>query len=146
MDVLDPDDADPLYHGGSFNGNLLSCVAGRVSLEKLTAERIAAMETNAATLAAELRARAQHVGVPLTISGDGSVMGVYLTEQPVRLENSFDADDATRLLHLAALNHGVFMGPGGEIAFSTVIGEEALELVVKGLAHAFEDVARAVEA
>jgi glutamate-1-semialdehyde 2,1-aminomutase len=146
MDVLDPHRVDALYHGGSFNGTLLSCVAGRVSLEALTAERIAAMDAGAATLAAELRACAQRVGLPLTIAGDGSVMGVYVTEQRERVGNSFDANDATRLLHLAALNHGVFMGPGGEIAFSTVIDEAALELVVTGISRALEDVAHAVEA
>jgi glutamate-1-semialdehyde 2,1-aminomutase len=145
MDVLDPHRADPLYHGGSFNGNLLSCVAGRVSLEELTAQRIATMDANADTLATELRACATRLGLPLTVAGDGSVMGVYVTEQPERLENSFDANDATRLLHLAALNHGVFIGPGGEIAFSTVIDEAAFALVVSGLERAFNDVAHAVD-
>jgi glutamate-1-semialdehyde aminotransferase len=69
MDVLDPYRADPLYHGGSYNGNLLSCVTERVSLEELTAQRIAAMDAHAHTLAGELRGCAQRLGLPLTVAG-----------------------------------------------------------------------------
>jgi glutamate-1-semialdehyde 2,1-aminomutase len=142
MDVLDPHRPDRLYHGGSFNGNLLSCVAGRVSLAELTAERIAAMEARVLVLRDALHQRAQQLGLPITLVGDGSVLGVYLTDAPGRLENSFDADRTTQLLHLAALAHGVFMGPGGEIALSTAVDDAALELVIDGLGRALEDVAQ----
>src|SRR5262249_39293290 len=50
MDVFDLHRDQPLYHGGSFNGNLLSCVAGRASLEHFTGETIARMEQDATDL------------------------------------------------------------------------------------------------
>jgi glutamate-1-semialdehyde 2,1-aminomutase len=141
MEVLDPHRDELLYHGGSFNGNLLSCVTGRVSLEHLTADTIAAMDGRAAELRAALLQGAAEVGLPLQIVGEGSVMGVYVTEQLARHDGSFTAGESTQLLHLAALTRGVFMGPGGEIALSSVVAGEALELARAGLLGALRDLA-----
>jgi glutamate-1-semialdehyde 2,1-aminomutase len=141
MEVLDPEREHPLYHGGSFNGNLLSSVAGRVSLEHFQRETIAAMDAGAQSLAGALRAQADALGLPLSISGEGSVMGVYVSEQLNRLDGTFNADESTQLLHLAALAHGVLMGPGGEIALSSTTPGEALEQARAGLLSALEDVA-----
>jgi glutamate-1-semialdehyde 2,1-aminomutase len=141
MEVLDPERPAPLYHGGSFNGNLLSCVAGRVSLEHLTRETISEMDARALTLREALAERASALGLPLTIVGEGSVMGVYVTDSLRRHETIFHAGDATSLLHLSALLRGVFMGPGGEIALSSATAGDALEQVREGLLGALEEVA-----
>jgi glutamate-1-semialdehyde 2,1-aminomutase len=140
MDVLDPHREQPLYHGGSFNGNLLSSVTGRVSLEHFGREQIAAMDRCAAELRTVLIERAAELGMPLTIVAEGSVMGIYPTESLTRHSGNFIAGEATQLLHLSALTHGVFIGPGGEIALSSVIDDEALELVRDGLCQAMADV------
>jgi glutamate-1-semialdehyde 2,1-aminomutase len=142
MDVLDPHREQPLYHGGSFNGNLLSSVTGRVSLEHFTAETIAAMDERAGWLRAEIERCAAELGLPLTTVAEGSVMGVYLTDSLTRHTGNFMAPEGTQLLHLAALTHGVFMGPGGEIALSSVVADEALEQARAGLLAALGDVAR----
>jgi glutamate-1-semialdehyde 2,1-aminomutase len=141
MDVLDPHREQPLYHGGSFNGNLLSSVTGRVSLEHFTAETIAAMDERAGWLRSELEQGAAELGLPLTTVGEGSVMGVYVSDGLARHSGNFMAAETTQLLHLAALTHGVFMGPGGEIALSSVVADEALEQARAGLLDALRDVA-----
>jgi glutamate-1-semialdehyde 2,1-aminomutase len=145
MEVLDPERADPLYHGGSFNGNLLSSVAGRVSLEHLTQETIDAMDERAAGLRDSLSERASALGLPLTIVGEGSVMGVYVADSVDRHETIFHAGEATSLLHLAALLRGVFMGPGGEIALSSATADDALEQARDGLLGALEAVAEVTD-
>ncbi len=142
MDVLDPHGEQPLYHGGSFNGNLLSCVAGRVSLEHFDAATITAMDARAAGLAEALRAEAAALGLPLRITGTGSVRGVYVTDSLERHDGIFNAGEPTQLLHLAALNHGVLMGPGGEIALSSTTTGSALDRAHEGLLRALADVAR----
>lgn len=142
MEVLDPHREQPLYHGGSFNGNLLSSVTGRVSLEHFTAETIAAMNERAAWLRGELERGAEQAGLPLSTVGEGSVLGVYVTDSIARHSGHFMAGEGTQLLHLAALAHGVFMGPGGEIALSSVVADEALEHARAGLLAAMNDVAR----
>jgi glutamate-1-semialdehyde 2,1-aminomutase len=145
MDVLDPHGERPLYHGGSFNGNLLSCVTGKVSLEHFGRETIAAMDRRAAELRAALSEHAAALGIPLTIVGEGSVMGVYPTAMVTRHSSNFIAGEATQLLHLAALTHGVLIGPGGELALSSVVAGEALERARDGLLRAIEDVVRLCE-
>jgi glutamate-1-semialdehyde 2,1-aminomutase len=142
MDVLDPHRDAPLYHGGSFNGNLLSCVAGRVSLEHFTRETIAAMDARTAALRDALLAEAHALGLPLIVVGEGSVLGVYVTERLTRHDGSFNAGEPTRLLHLAALNHGVLMGPGGEVALSSATSGAPLDRAHDGLMQALADVAR----
>jgi glutamate-1-semialdehyde 2,1-aminomutase len=142
MEVLDPEREHPLYHGGSFNGNLLSSVAGRVSLEHLTGDVIAAMDSRAADLRASLVERAAQLGLPLLTVGEGSVMGVYVTDELGDSDVMGSGGEATKILHLSALTHGVLMGPGGEIALSSTIAGEALELARDGLIAALENVAR----
>jgi glutamate-1-semialdehyde 2,1-aminomutase len=143
MDVLDPHRERPLYHGGSFNGNLLSCVSGRISLEHLTVETIAAMNDHAASLRKALASEAAALGLPLTIVSEGSVMGVYVTDTLERHEgNTFNAGEPTQLLHLAALTRGVLMGPGGEIALSSATTGAALDEAHESLLGALGDVAR----
>jgi glutamate-1-semialdehyde 2,1-aminomutase len=146
MDVLDPHREQPLYHGGSFNGNLLSSVTGRVSLEHFTAETIATMNERADWLRSELEQGAAELGLPLTTVGEGSVMGVYVSDGLARHSGNFMAAEATQLLHLAALTHGVFIGPGGEIALSSVVADEALEQAAAGLQRALHDVAQLTDA
>ena len=145
MEVLDPHREQPLYHGGSFNGNLLSSVTGRVSLAHFDAEVIAAMNARADQLRAALLQGAAKLGLPLSTVAEGSIMGIYLTDTLARHDGHFMAGEGTQLLHLAALTHGVFIGPGGEIALSSVVGEEALERAVEGLLRALADVARLSE-
>lgn len=142
MDVLDPHREQPLYHGGSFNGNLLSSITGRVSLEHFTAATIAAMDERAGWLRIEIERGAAELGLPLTTVGEGSAMGIYLTDSLARHTGNFMAGEGTQLLHLAALMHGVFMGPGGEIALSSVVADEALQQARAGLLAALGDLAR----
>ena len=103
------------------------------------------MDTRAAELRAALSSAAAELGLPLTIVGEGSVMGVYPSAQLARHDGSFMAGEATQLLHLAALTHGVFMGPGGEIALSSLVAGDALEQARAGLIAALADVARLAE-
>ena len=78
MSAVDPDNPDGMYHGGSFNGNPLGATAGRVTLEHLGAAEIAAMDARTERLWRALEAKAKEVGVPLKVSGDGSILGSYV--------------------------------------------------------------------
>ncbi|MGO8958711.1 MAG: aspartate aminotransferase family protein [Streptosporangiaceae bacterium] len=146
MNVLDPRREPHLYHSGSFNGNLLACVAGSVSLSELTAGRIDEMDGRARRIRSFLENQAAAAGIALTTAGDGSVMCAYLqAHAPAPTEERQDRD-SIRVFHLAALNNGVFLGPGGEMAMSTVLGDDAVAHVEAGLTAALTAVAQALEA
>jgi glutamate-1-semialdehyde 2,1-aminomutase len=137
MACFDLDPENPLYHGGSFNGNLLGMVAGAIALRDLTAERIARIDGQAESLKADVAAAAQICGLHIDTPGVGSAFGLYL------LEGRGGPIDwpATSLLHLAAVNQGVYYGSGGEFGLSTAVTDEDLAETSAGLAQALSDVA-----
>jgi glutamate-1-semialdehyde 2,1-aminomutase len=128
-----------LYHGGSFNGNLLGSVAGAIAVGDLTAARIARIDAQAERLRVGLAEAAHDVGVPIRTAGVGSAFGLYVLEAP---GGAIDWQ-ATRLLHLAAVNHGVYYGTGGEFGLCTTITDEQVEEASAGLSDALADLARA---
>ena len=139
MSAFDPSPtaAGALYHGGSFNGNLLGMVAGEIAVRDLTAAEIARVDAQAERLQVELAAAAGDCGVPIRISGVGSAFGLYVLD---------DADGeidwaATRLLHLAAANNDIYYGSGGEFGLSTAITDEEMEFVSAALRSAMADLA-----
>jgi glutamate-1-semialdehyde 2,1-aminomutase len=136
LSAVDPDNPDGMYHGGSFNGNPLGATAGRVTLEHLGAAEIAAMDARTERLWRALEAKAKEVGVPLKVSGDGSILGSYV----IGADGSPDRELGAHF-HLAAINNGVYFGPDGEIAMATTLDDEALELAIAGFEAALEELA-----
>ncbi len=127
-----------LYHGGSFNGNLLGCVAGQIAVRELTAAAITRIDAQAERLRASLDAAALEHGVPIRTQGVGSAFGLYVLDRP-----SGEIDwQASHLLHLAATNHGVYYGTGGEFGICTAFDDEQIEEASAGLSSALADLAR----
>lgn len=140
MKLLSPLEDGSLYHGGSFNGNPLASVAGLVALEDLTAESIDAMNGRTQRLRSALDTAAGRLSLPLSVSGDGSVMGIYVNDEA----GDIDAE-ACAYMHLAAVNRGVFYGPDGDMALCTALDEEALEFTIEALTGAIEETATWLE-
>ncbi len=143
MSCFDLDPEQPLYHGGSFNGNLLGTVAGAVALRDLTAADITRIDAQAESLKASIVESAQACGISVGTPGVGSAFGLYV--YGVNQENGDEGPEidwaATSLLHLAAVNRGIYYGSGGEFGLSTSITEDDLEHVSAGLRQALADVA-----
>jgi glutamate-1-semialdehyde 2,1-aminomutase len=140
MSTFDIAPERPLYHGGSFNGNPLGMVAGRIAVHDLKAADIARIEAQGERLRSEIQLASESTGVPVCTRGVGSAFGLYVlgaTGEEIDWE-------ATRLLHLAAVNRGVYYGVGGEFGLSTALSD--LEIVQAGAAlrGALADVAESV--
>ena len=141
MDLADPARSDGLYHGGSYNGNALSSLAGRIAIEDLTAERIAWMDGAAGRLKAVLETTAKSLGVPLFVLDEGSVMGLYFSETKPKPGSQLPNEALSARFHLACLNNGVQTGPGCMIAMATVVDEAALKEASVGMSRALADIA-----
>jgi glutamate-1-semialdehyde 2,1-aminomutase len=138
MAPFDLADGGSLYHGGSFNGNLLGSVAGQIAVRDLTAGEIARIDAQAGALRAGLEQSARELGVPIRTPGVGSAFGLYVLDRP-----GGEIDwKATHLLHLAAVNHGVYYGTGGEFGICTAFSDEDVEEASAGLSGALADLAR----
>jgi glutamate-1-semialdehyde 2,1-aminomutase len=133
-----PGGDDTLYHGGSFNGNLLGMVAGEIAVRDLTADAIGRIDVQAERLRVGLDEAAAELGIAIRTYGVGSVFGLYVLDAP---DGEIDWN-ATRLLHLAAVNHGVYYGTGGEFGLCTAISDEEVEEASAALGSALADLAR----
>jgi len=141
LSLFDPRRPDRLYHGGSFNGNVLGTACGKVAVEHLTAEAIAAMDRRAGQLRATLEQHAAKAGVPLVTSGVGSTFGVYLASSLPSPTGPRPDAAQSQLFQLAAVNRGVLFGDGGEAAIPTVLTDEALAETGQRVCQAIDDVA-----
>jgi glutamate-1-semialdehyde 2,1-aminomutase len=140
MAPFDLADGGSLYHGGSFNGNLLGSVAGQIAVRDLTAVEIARIDAQADQLRAGLEQSASELGVSIRTPGVGSAFGLYVLDRP---DGEIDWK-ATQLLHLAAVNHGVYYGTGGEFGICTAFSDEEIEEAGAGLQSALADLAREI--
>jgi glutamate-1-semialdehyde 2,1-aminomutase len=141
MNIFDPTRPGCVFHGGSFNGNLVGCSAGLVTLRHLTAERISMMDAACQRIRAALMERADDLGIGVIVSGMGSVAGIAFTDDPMRHEDDPSALGLASLFHLACLSEGVLIGPGGVLTVSSVHNEEAVTFAIAGLSAALEKIA-----
>jgi len=120
-------------------------VAGRVAMQELTGDRIVAMEQAADTLRAELPTIAARHGVPFSMTGFGSALGVYASEPAPTSATDRVNEELWQLLHLALLNHGIYLGSEGEMAMTTLTDDHIVDETLSAFAAAFIDVAPHVE-
>ena len=139
MDLFDPLGEQPLYHGGSFNGNLLGSVAGTIAVRDLTASEIERIDALAERMRAAIHSAAEENGVPVRTSGVGSAFGLYVLADP---DGEIDWE-ASALLHLAAVTRGVYYGSGGEFGLCTAMDDDTADAAIQGLRDAIRDVATA---
>lgn len=139
MSCFDLDPEHPLYHGGSFNGNLLGMVAAGIALRDLTPAAIERLAEQSERLRTIIADGAREAGVAVATPGIDSVFGLYVLEAP---EGSIDWQ-ATSQLHLAAVTRGAYYGSGGEFGINTALTEEDLERAGQALTGALEDLAAA---
>lgn len=136
MSAFDPRNPQAIYHGGSFNGNPLGCRAGLVTMEHLTAERISRMDAQADRLRSALAEASARTGVPLEISGEGSILGVHVLGRDGKTDHA-----RGRRFHLAAVNRGVYFGHDGEFALATAFTDDDLDKAIELLELALADLA-----
>jgi len=141
IELANPRRPDVMYHGGSYNGNVLGCLAGRITLEHLTRQQIAMMDGLMVTLRTALEEKAAQVGLPLTLQQTGSVMGIYFTDKAPHAAMIPPNGELAQAFLLACINNGVHMGPGGMVALTTAIKEEEMAEVIAAMTDAMERLA-----
>jgi glutamate-1-semialdehyde 2,1-aminomutase len=139
MRVFDPLADRPLYHGGSFNGNLLGSVAGTIAVRDLTAAQIDRLDGVADRMRSALERAAADEGLAIRAAGVGSAFGLYVLDRP---DGEIDWRGSA-LLHLAAVTRGVYYGSGGEFGLCTAVDDATADRAIEGLTGAIADLAAA---
>jgi glutamate-1-semialdehyde 2,1-aminomutase len=130
MALFDPSQGPPVIpHPGSYNANPVSLAAGLATMELLTREAVARLNATGDRLRAGLAEVFAEAGVPVSITGLGSLFGIHLTEGPVRtIRDAARADAALRhQVFLGLYVEGILLDPRGVGALSTAIGEPEIE-------------------
>jgi glutamate-1-semialdehyde 2,1-aminomutase len=136
MSLFDPSQGRPaIHHGGSFNANPLSMVAGAATLEQLDLEDYETLSNRGELLRDNLTGLFAEMGHPAQITGLGSLFGVHLTDQPVHSYRDAQAGDRElrHQIFLGMLNEGIVMDPRGAGCLSTVIGTSEIDIFVDSL-------------
>jgi glutamate-1-semialdehyde 2,1-aminomutase len=132
------DDGNPLYHGGSFNGNVLASRAGLKSLEMLTPESIGKMNDQAATIRDFLEQRSALQTFNPTITAVGSVVGIHFSEEGQPAKDYHTQLNRNLGFHLACLIAGIQLGAGGIFSLVTAFDNPALDELKGRLATAID--------
>jgi glutamate-1-semialdehyde 2,1-aminomutase len=111
LDLSSPGSDSRVVHAGTFNANPMTAVAGRVTMETLTPEALAQMNELGAYARERLRSSTR--GLPLQVTGAGSLFKVTATNRPIRNYRDAATTDKTweTTCSLALLNEGFVLTP-----------------------------------
>jgi len=142
MEQFDPARRAALSQSGTFNGNVISMVAGIAAMEHYGVAEVARINRLGDRLRNGFAAAFEQSGVEGTVTGYGSFVGVHLTDRPVRdYRDAATVDDnARRLLHLALLLEGIFCAPRLAWSTSTAMGEAEIDQAILAFRRALSRV------
>lgn len=125
MAVYDPTRKGSIAHSGTYNGNALTMAAGIATLDLLTRDVIDRLNGEGDALRARLRETCRESGLPLTVTGQGSLTGLHPVAGPVRNAAEAAAGDRRilRALHMALLQRGIFSAARQFYVLSTAMSE-----------------------
>ncbi len=124
MDMYDPTHPGFMPHAGTFNNNVLTMSAGIAALSDVFPPDVAAaLHARGDTLRERLNAVFATHGVDLQMTGQGSLMSLHATAEPVRRpEDTAAGDDrAKELIFLDLLEREIYMARRGFVALSLVV-------------------------
>lgn len=140
MDRFDPSREDFLPHSGTFNNNVLMMAAALAGISHvLTREAIARVNALGDLLRTRLEAAAARAGVPLCVTGYGSLLGLhYQTERPNHPGAARTPVGWRKLMQMELLLRGVYASRRGFVALLIPMTEADIGYV----ADTFEEVLR----
>jgi glutamate-1-semialdehyde 2,1-aminomutase len=133
-------------HGGTFNANPLTMVAGRAAMADMTPEAFERLNALGEQAREALRAVFRESGIPGQVSGTGSLFKLHLHEGPLTtLQDLFAAPmmPSADALRVALVDRGYFLGSGCLGCLSTATTAAHVEGLCEALRSALPGVARA---
>ncbi len=143
MGVFDPRQGKPLApHGGTFNANPISMVAGTAAMELLTPDAFTRLNTLGARARDGITRAFADAGIAGQVTGDGSLLRIHMTAVPLVDYRSARATDAQKAALDAVVRYmqdnGVLMAETGLCALSTPMGEPEIDQFIDIFTAALE--------
>lgn len=138
--------AGPVYQAGTLSGNPLAMTAGIETLSRLTPETYEYFKTLGDKLEAGIREAAEKYNIPHTINRAGSMIGLFLTNEPVTDFNSAKTSDLQLFAeyYKLMLDEGIYLPPSQfeGLFLSTAHTEEHINKTINAFHVVFEKLAR----
>jgi glutamate-1-semialdehyde 2,1-aminomutase len=142
--------AGPVYQAGTLSGNPLAVAAGRAALAELSRDHFASytvLEAVGSLLQRGILRAAERHGIPCRVERQGSMLGLFFTDQPVHRLEDVDATDRARfgrVFHrLLAAGIHIPPSPYEAMFLSTAHGEMEIDQTVAAFEAAFSEEAAA---
>jgi glutamate-1-semialdehyde 2,1-aminomutase len=138
MRRFDPSQPDALPHSGTYNNNVLSMAAGVAGLSAVFTPDVAnALTETGEQLKARLNALGERHGVPIQVTGVGSILCAHFQHEPIRQPQDTEHTPAAAraLFHLEMLARGFYTARRGFIALSLPLTNDDYDAFV----DAFDD-------
>ncbi len=141
MSVFDPRQGKPLApHGGTFNANPISMVAGAAAMELLTPNAFDRLNALGARARDGIAHAFDAAGIDGQVTGQGSLLRIHMTSVPLVDYRSARATEAQSRALAAVVDfmhaHGVLMAETGLCALSTPMGEAEVDEFIEIFAAA----------
>ena len=140
--------AGDVYQAGTLSGNPIAVAAGRATLETLSAQdgqTYRDLEAIGSRLQRGIEELAENCGLACRVQRQGSMLGLFFSDQPIECLRHVDESDRGRWIELfhALLDHGVHLPPSPyETLFvSAAHAENVIEETLAAFSSAFAIVA-----
>jgi len=141
--------AGPVYQAGTLSGNPLAVAAGKAALAELSRDEKGPyrhLERIGARLQTGLEEGARRHGIPLRVTRQGSMLGIFFTDIPVRRLEDVHATDRQRFGRVfhRLLAAGIHLPPSAYEALflSTAHGDAEIDATVEAFDHALAEEAQ----
>lgn len=136
MSVFDPARGpDRLPHGGTYNANPMSMAAGYASMKQLTPAAYEHLDRLGRRARQGLSSILKCKNVDAQVMGEGSVLAIVPTRNPVRNWREFSVCEARKTpvaeFHKYMLDNGVLMAPHGTFVLSTAMNEGDIDAMLE---------------
>lgn len=136
MDIYDPTKPNAMPHAGTFNNNVLTMSAGIAAVTEVFPPAVAlALHARGETLRARVNGLFERHDVALQMTGEGSLMTLHATDQPIRRpEDTAASDDRVKeLVFFDLLERGQYLARRGFIALTLMVTDGDLDGFVSAL-------------
>jgi len=138
MEVFDHRVGEKVHHGGTYNGNPVTMVAGHETMRQMTPEAYGQLDALGDRLREAIAETVGRRGIAHQVTGRGSLFGLLFTEAPVRdfrgLVAGLSAEPGQMKVAAEMLHHGILLGSRGVLGcLSTPMGTDEIDAFVSAL-------------
>jgi glutamate-1-semialdehyde 2,1-aminomutase len=145
MAAFDPHRGGTLTHGGTFNNNVVTMAGGVAALgEVLTPAALDVLFDRGEAMRMRLADILRASGLPMCVSGWGSMMTVHAVADPPRAPGDLaDGDPVLKELFVHEMIHrGVYLAARGFIALSLAITDDDVEVFLAAAQESLSAISR----